>query len=122
MRLIKLQLKLAANNKRSLIVVAEGPDAAGKGGAVKRLVEKLDPRTVRVYSTIKPTDEEIPAPLSVALLEQAAAAWADRDFRPFLVRAGPGRAGRRVSRPNSNGAARSGSSTSLNGCCSMMAH
>ncbi len=58
LRLIKLQLKLAANNKHSLIVVAEGPDAAGKGGAVKRLVEKLDPRTVRVYSTIKPTDEE----------------------------------------------------------------
>jgi PPK2 family polyphosphate:nucleotide phosphotransferase len=58
LRLIKLQLKLAANNKHSLIVVAEGPDAAGKGGAVKRVVEKLDPRTVRVYSTIKPTDEE----------------------------------------------------------------
>jgi PPK2 family polyphosphate:nucleotide phosphotransferase len=58
LRLIKLQLKLAANNKHSLIVVAEGPDAAGKGGGVKRLVEKLDPRTVRVYSTIKPTAEE----------------------------------------------------------------
>ena len=58
LRLIKLQLKLAANKERSLIVVAEGPDAAGKGGAIKRLVEKLDPRTVRVYSTIKPTAEE----------------------------------------------------------------
>lgn len=58
LRLIKLQLKLAENNKHSLIVVAEGPDAAGKGGAIKRLVEKLDPRTVRVYSTVKPTDEE----------------------------------------------------------------
>jgi PPK2 family polyphosphate:nucleotide phosphotransferase len=58
LRLIKLQLKLAANNKHALIVVAEGPDAAGKGGAIKRLVEKLDPRTVRVYSTIKPADEE----------------------------------------------------------------
>ena len=58
LRLIKLQLKLAENNKHSLIVVAEGPDAAGKGGAIKRLVEKLAPRTVRVYSTVKPTDEE----------------------------------------------------------------
>ena len=58
LRLIKLQLKLAENKKRSLIVVAEGPDAAGKGGAVKRMVEKLDPRTVRVYSTVKPTAEE----------------------------------------------------------------
>ena len=58
LRLIKLQLKLAENHKHGLIVVAEGPDAAGKGGAIKRLVEKLDPRTVRVYSTVKPTAEE----------------------------------------------------------------
>lgn len=58
LRLIKLQLKLSANNKHSLVVVAEGPDAGGKGGAIKRLVEKLDPRTVRVYSTVKPTAEE----------------------------------------------------------------
>ena len=58
LRLIKLQLKLTANKERSLIVVCEGPDAAGKGGAIKRLVEKLDPRTVRVYSTIKPTEQE----------------------------------------------------------------
>ncbi len=58
LRLIKLQLKLAENGKHSLIVVAEGPDAAGKGGAIKRLVEKLDPRTMRVYSTVKPTAEE----------------------------------------------------------------
>ena len=58
LRLIKLQLKLAENHKHSLIIVAEGPDAAGKGGAIKRLVEKLDPRTVRVYSTVKPTEEE----------------------------------------------------------------
>ena len=58
LRFIKLQLKLAENSKRSVIVVAEGPDAAGKGGAIKRLVEKLDPRTVRVYSTVKPTPQE----------------------------------------------------------------
>ena len=58
LRLIKLQLKLAENKKHSLLVVVEGPDAAGKGGAVKRLVEKLDPRAMRVYSTVKPTAEE----------------------------------------------------------------
>ncbi len=57
--LIKLQLRLAETAQRSVILVFEGPDAAGKGGAIKRLVEKLDPRAVRVYSTVKPTAEEL---------------------------------------------------------------
>ena len=56
--LIKLQLRLAETARRSVILVFEGPDAAGKGGAIKRVVEKLDPRVVRVYSTVKPTAEE----------------------------------------------------------------
>jgi PPK2 family polyphosphate:nucleotide phosphotransferase len=55
--LLHLQRGLA-ESKRSLIVVFEGPDAAGKGGTIKRVVEKLDPRTVRVYSVVKPTAEE----------------------------------------------------------------
>jgi len=44
--------------KRSLIVVFEGPDAAGKGGAIRRVTERLDPRLLRVHSIIKPTAEE----------------------------------------------------------------
>ena len=59
LQLIKLQLKLAESHKNSVLIVAEGPDAAGKGGAIKRLVEKLDPRTLRVYSTVKPTEDEL---------------------------------------------------------------
>ncbi len=55
--LLQLQRKLI-DAKRSIIVVFEGPDAAGKGGAIKRLVERLDPRLVRVYSVVKPTAEE----------------------------------------------------------------
>jgi polyphosphate kinase 2 (PPK2 family) len=47
-----------AEAKRSLIVVLEGPDAAGKGGAIGRMVERLDPRLLRVHSIIKPTQEE----------------------------------------------------------------
>ena len=58
-QLIKLPLKLAENAKNSVLIVAEGPDAAGNGGAIKRLVEKLDPRTLRVYSTVKPTADEL---------------------------------------------------------------
>jgi Uncharacterized conserved protein len=57
LRLLNHQLQLR-ETKRSLIVVVEGPDAAGKGGAIRRIVERLDPRLVRVYSIIKPTPEE----------------------------------------------------------------
>jgi polyphosphate kinase 2 (PPK2 family) len=56
--LLKYQLELK-ESKRSVIVVVEGPDAAGKGGAIKRMVEFLDPRLVRVYSIVKPTQEEL---------------------------------------------------------------
>jgi len=44
--------------KNSVIIVVEGPDAAGKGGAIKRVTECLDPRLVRVYSVVKPAPEE----------------------------------------------------------------
>jgi AMP-polyphosphate phosphotransferase len=57
LRLLNLQRALM-ESKHSVVIVVEGPDAAGKGGAIKRLVEKLDPRTYRVYSIVKPTQEE----------------------------------------------------------------
>jgi AMP-polyphosphate phosphotransferase len=40
-------------------VVFEGWDAAGKGGAIKRLVEPLDPRHVRVVTVSVPTPDEL---------------------------------------------------------------
>ena len=42
----------------ALAVVFEGWDAAGKGGAIKRLVAGLDPRHVRVQSYAAPTERE----------------------------------------------------------------
>jgi polyphosphate kinase 2 (PPK2 family) len=63
-RLHELQLDLLhfqrkiLESKRSVIFVFEGPDAAGKGGVIKRITEKLDPRLIRVYSIVKPTEEE----------------------------------------------------------------
>jgi len=57
LRLLNLQRKMT-ESRHSLIIVFEGPDAAGKGGCIKRLVERLDPRLVRVYSIVKPTAEE----------------------------------------------------------------
>ena len=57
LRLLNLQRELS-ETKRSLVIVFEGPDAAGKGGAIKRATERLDPRLLRVHSIVKPTDEE----------------------------------------------------------------
>jgi polyphosphate kinase 2 (PPK2 family) len=39
-------------------IVLEGWDAAGKGGAIQRLVERLDPRHVRVAQFSAPTPDE----------------------------------------------------------------
>ena len=48
----------ALKHKLSTIVVFEGPDAAGKGGAIRRATAALDARHVRVLPIAAPTDEE----------------------------------------------------------------
>ncbi|MDK3157877.1 hypothetical protein QPK87_15030 [Kamptonema cortianum] len=63
-KLKELQLELLGwqrpilETKSNIIMVFEGPDAAGKGGIIKRFTERMDPRLVRVYSVVKPTEEE----------------------------------------------------------------
>ncbi len=47
---------------RSMLLVFEGPDAAGKGGAIRRLTAATDARLVRVISVGAPTDEELAHP------------------------------------------------------------
>ena len=44
--------------KRSLVIVFEGNDAAGKGGAIRRVTQFMDPRRYRVNQFAAPTDEE----------------------------------------------------------------
>jgi len=43
---------------RSLVLVFEGVDAAGKGGAVRRVVNALDARQYRIVPVAAPSDEE----------------------------------------------------------------
>ncbi len=45
-------------HKRTLIVVYEGWDAAGKGGNIKRVTEKLDPRGYEVFPVAAPKGED----------------------------------------------------------------
>ena len=44
--------------KRPVVIVFEGWDAAGKGGAIKRLTATLDPRYYQVYPISAPSPEE----------------------------------------------------------------
>jgi AMP-polyphosphate phosphotransferase len=44
--------------KRSIVCVFEGWDAAGKGGAIRRLTSAIDARDYRVIPIAKPTEEE----------------------------------------------------------------
>ena len=46
-------------NRKSLVIVYEGWDAAGKGGNIKRLTAKLDPRGYEVIPIAAPTKEEL---------------------------------------------------------------
>ncbi len=56
-KLSELQCKLALSDK-SLVLVFEGWDAAGKGGSIKRVTGALNPRGYSVYPTPAPTAEE----------------------------------------------------------------
>ncbi|WP_042478890.1 polyphosphate kinase 2 family protein [Bacillus ndiopicus] len=47
------------NNKIGLIFVFEGMDAAGKGGAIKRLTERVDPRGLVVHPISAPQPHEL---------------------------------------------------------------
>ncbi|MFJ7669322.1 polyphosphate kinase 2 family protein [Lysinibacillus sp. NPDC097195] len=47
------------NNKIGLILVFEGMDAAGKGGAIKRLIERVDPRGYVVHPISAPQPHEL---------------------------------------------------------------
>ncbi len=55
--LIRLQTWTIKNNER-IIVVFQGRDAAGKGGAIRRLTERINPRHMRIVALPKPTEDE----------------------------------------------------------------
>ena len=63
-KLKKLQVELirlqtwAINNNERVIIVFEGRDAAGKGGAIRRLTERINPRHMRIVALSKPTEDQ----------------------------------------------------------------
>lgn len=56
-RLSRLLVAHVVHRKRSVILI-EGWDASGKGGAIQRLTAKWDPRHFEVWPISAPTDEE----------------------------------------------------------------
>jgi polyphosphate:AMP phosphotransferase len=55
---LNLLVRQLRRKQRSMILVFEGADAAGKGGAIRRLTAALDARDYQVISVAAPTDEE----------------------------------------------------------------
>ena len=88
-QMVKLQTRLgrlsrlAAAKGLSTMVVLEGPDAAGKGGAIRRLCGLLDAAHYQVFPTPAPTPEEkarhylwrfwnkVPAPGHLAVFDRS---------------------------------------------------
>ena len=63
-QLYKLQSELVnlqewvSKNKKRVCIIFEGRDAAGKGGAIRRMTQHLNPRSRRVVALAKPTEIE----------------------------------------------------------------
>ena len=55
--MVRMQNWLIENRKR-LIILFEGRDSAGKGGAIMRFIRYINPRFYRVVALNKPTDDE----------------------------------------------------------------
>jgi polyphosphate kinase len=55
--LVKLQ-EWVKHKGLKVVVIFEGRDAAGKGGAIKRITESLNPRVCRVVALATPTERE----------------------------------------------------------------
>ena len=64
-QLRKLSKKVAEKlrfDERKVVICFEGMDAAGKGGAIKRIVKKLDPREYEIHTIAAPERYELRRP------------------------------------------------------------
>ena len=56
--LIKLQ-DWVVDTSAKILIICEGRDSAGKGGVIKRITQRLDPRVARVVALQKPSEREM---------------------------------------------------------------
>jgi polyphosphate kinase len=67
--LVKLQ-QWVVHTKAKIVVIFEGRDAAGKGGVIKRITERVSPRVFRVEALPAPTERQKTQIFSQRYIEQ----------------------------------------------------
>jgi polyphosphate kinase 2 (PPK2 family) len=80
--LCHLQAWVKAKGAR-IIIVFEGRDAAGKGGTIKAITERVSPRVFRVVALPAPSDRE--RIVHAEVYRAIPCGRRDRDLRPQLV-------------------------------------
>jgi PPK2 family polyphosphate:nucleotide phosphotransferase len=58
-KLEDLQYRLYAENKRSILIVLQGPDASGKDGTIRRVMSALNPQSCHVVPFKAPSQREL---------------------------------------------------------------
>ena len=71
-----------------VVVVFEGRDAAGKGGVIKAITERVSPRVFRVVALPAPSDREKSQLYMQRYVPHLPGRGRDRDLRPQLVQSG----------------------------------
>ncbi|MGV3485317.1 MAG: PPK2 family polyphosphate kinase [Planctomycetaceae bacterium] len=58
-RMRELQYRLFVENKQSLLIVLQAPDAAGKDGLIRKVLGRMNPQGCRTYPFKAPTEDEL---------------------------------------------------------------
>ncbi len=89
--LARLQVELAhlqawvKETGARIVIIFEGRDAAGKGGMIKRITERVSPRVFRVVALPAPSDREKSQVYMQRYYPTPAGGGRGRDLRPLLV-------------------------------------
>ena len=82
--LVKLQ-DWVVHQRLKVVVIFEGRDAAGKGGVIKRITQRLNPRVCRVAALPAPSERERTQWYFQRYVAHLPAARRNRAVRPLLV-------------------------------------
>jgi len=58
-RIRQLQYRMFVENKRSLLIVLQAPDAAGKDGLIRKVLGQMNPQGCRTYSFKAPNEDDL---------------------------------------------------------------